>query len=72
MITDAGTLPLVKAALRDEVWWVRLRSALALMRFAAAGRTALLEAEAGDDPYARATAKLVLGLPAQALAEFAA
>jgi hypothetical protein len=32
----------------------------------------LLEAEAGDDPYARATAKLVLGLPAQALAEFAA
>ena len=72
MIADASTLPLVKAALRDEVWWVRLRAALALMRFAAAGRNALLEAEVGADPYAGATARMVLGLPAQALAEFAA
>ena len=62
----------MKAALRDDVWWVRLRAALALMRFAAVGRNALLEAEVGSDPYARATAKMVLGLPAQALAEFAA
>ena len=72
MISDVTTLPLVKAALRDDVWWVRLRAALALMRFAAVGRNALLEAEVGSDPYARATAKMVLGLPAQALAEFAA
>jgi len=71
MITDASTLPLVKAALQDNVWWVRLRAALALMRFAAPGRNALLEAEVGADPFARATAQLVLGLPAQALAEFA-
>ena len=72
MITDASTLPLLKAGLRDEVWWVRLRAALALMRFAAGGRNALLEAEVGADVNARAVAKLVLGLPAQALAEFAA
>lgn len=72
MIADATTLPLVKAALRDPEWWVRLRAALALMRYAAAGRNALLEAEVGGDAEARATAKLVLGLPAQALAEFAA
>ena len=72
MITDVSTLPLVKAALRDNEWWVRLRAALALMRFAGAGRNALLEAEVGPDPLARAMAQLVLGLPAQALAEFAA
>lgn len=71
MIADAATLPLVTAALQDNVWWVRLRAALALMRFAAAGRTALLEAEGGGNPFAGATAKLVLGLPPQALAEFA-
>jgi HEAT repeat protein len=72
MITDLTTVPLVKAGLRDTIWWVRLRAALALMRFAAAGRNALLEAEVGADTDARAIAKLVLGLPAQALAEFAA
>jgi len=72
MITDVTTLPLVKVGLRDTMWWVRLRAALALMRFAAAGRNALLEAEVGADAEARSTAKLVLGLPAQALAEFAA
>lgn len=71
MIADASTVPLVRAALRDAVWWVRLRAALALMRFAAPGRNALLEAEVGGDPDARDMAKLVLGLPAQALAEFA-
>ncbi len=72
MIADASTLPLVRTALRDAEWWVRLRAGLALMRFAGAGRNALLEAEVGGDTDARATAKLVLGLPPQALAEFAA
>jgi HEAT repeat protein len=72
MIADAGTLAAVKAALEDSIWWVRLRAALALMRFGAAGRTALLEAETGPQPFASAVAKLVLGLPTQALAEFAA
>ena len=71
MITDASTLALVKAALQDTVWWVRLRAALALMRFAAAGRNALLEAETGAKPFASDMAKMVLGLPPQALAEFA-
>ena len=72
MITDATTLPVVKAALQDNVWWVRLRAALALMRFAGPGRNALLEAEVGANPFAGATARMVLGLPPQALAEFAA
>ena len=72
MIADPTTLPFARTALRDPEWWVRLRAALALMRFAAQGRNMLLEEEVGPDPAARATAKLVLGLPAQALAEFAA
>ena len=72
MIADATTLALVRAGLRDAVWWVRLRAGLALMRFGAAGRNALLEVEVGADPEARNVAKLILGLPSQALAEFAA
>jgi len=72
MIADATTLPLVRKLVRDAVWWVRLRSGLALMRFGAAGRNALLETEVGADPDSRDVAKLILGLPAQALAEFAA
>jgi HEAT repeats len=71
MIADPTTLPLLQAALQDNVWWVRLRAALALMRFAGPGRNALLEAEVGANPFAVATAKMVLGLPPQALAEFA-
>ena len=71
MIAEAGTLPLVTAALQDTVWWVRLRAALALMRFAAPGRNALLAAETGPNPFASATAKMILGLAPQALAEFA-
>src|SRR6185503_15679931 len=59
MIADMGTMPAVKAA-------------LALMRFGTAGRNALLEAETGAQPLASAVARMVLGLPAQALAEFAA
>jgi HEAT repeat protein len=72
MIADATTLPVVRSALRDPIWWVRLRAALALMRMAAPGRNALLDAEIGADPDARDMARLVLGLPPQALAEFAA
>ncbi|HTI05736.1 MAG TPA: HEAT repeat domain-containing protein [Gemmatimonadales bacterium] len=72
MISDPSTLPLVKEALRDGVWWVRLRAALALMRFSGSGRNVLLEAEVGAEPFARAMAKMVLGLPPQALAEFSA
>ena len=72
MITDPTTLRLVRAALQDAIWWVRLRAALALTRFGTAGRNALLEAEVGADAGARDTARMILGLPAQALAEFAA
>jgi hypothetical protein len=51
---------------------VRLRTGLALTRFGAAGRNALLAAEVGADASARDMAHLVLGLSPQALAEFAA
>ncbi len=72
MIADPITLPPVRDALRDPEWWVRLRAALALTRFAAAGRNALLEHEVSADPAARDMARLVLGLSPQALAEYAA
>lgn len=72
MIADFGTVPLLTAALDDPEWWVRLRAALALMRFGSVGRSTLLAAETGSHPVASAVAKMVLGLPAQALAEFAA
>src|SRR5205807_1721758 len=63
---------LLLTALRDPDWWVRMRTGLALTRFGSAGRNALLAAEVGADPSARDMARLVLGLSAQALAEFAA
>ncbi len=72
MIGDPKTLRLVGEALRDAEWWVRLRAGLALARFGAAGRNALLAAEVGVDPQASDIARLVLGLSPQALAEFAA
>ena len=72
MIADQNTLPAVRDALRDPEWWVRLRAGLALIRFGAAGRNALLEAEVGAHAEARAMAGLILGLSSQALAEYAA
>lgn len=72
MIADATTLSLVRGLVRDSIWWVRLRAGLALMRFGATGRNALLEIEVGGDADARNVAKMILGLPAQALAEYAA
>jgi hypothetical protein len=72
MIADATTLPLLRTSVRDPVWWVRLRAGLALTRFGAAGRNALLETDVGADPDARRVAQLILGLSAQALAEFSA
>jgi HEAT repeat protein len=72
MLADPQTLPLLVAALRDAEGWVRLRAGLALTRLGPAGRNALLAADVGADPHARAVAHLVLGLSAQALGEFAA
>jgi len=72
MIADPATVPLVRDALRDAEWWVRLRAGLALTRFGAAGRNALLAAEVGADEASRDMARLVLGLSPQALAEYAA
>ncbi len=72
MITDPATLPALREALRDPEWWVRLRAGLALTRFGAAGRNALLEIEVAAHAEARDMARLVLGLSSQALAEYAA
>jgi HEAT repeats/PBS lyase HEAT-like repeat len=72
MIADPASLARVRAALRDAEWWVRLRAGLALTRFGAAGRNALLEAEVGARAEDRDMARLVLGLSSQALAEYAA
>ena len=72
MIADPSTLPALREALRDTEWWVRLRAALALTRFGAGGRNALLEAEVGPHAEARDMAGLVLGLSPQALSEYAA
>ena len=72
MIADPATLPLVRDALRDVEWWVRLRAGLALTRFGGAGRNVLLEAEVSAHAEARDMARLILGLSPQALAEYAA
>jgi HEAT repeat protein len=72
MIADPKTIPALRESLRDLEWWVRLRAGLALMRFGAPGRNALLEAEVGAHAEARAMAGLILGLSSQALAEYAA
>jgi HEAT repeat protein len=71
-IADPRTLPLVREALKDGESWVRLRAALALMRFGPEGRNVMLAAEVGAEPGARNVARLVLGLSPQALMEFAA
>lgn len=66
----ARVVPLFQAALRDSSWWVRLRAALALIRSGPEGQDALLAAEIGPDAFARDMARLVLGLPPAALAEY--
>ena len=71
MLADPASLAGLCAILRDPDWWVRLRGGLALTRFGAAGRNALLEADVGPDANARNMAHLVLGLSPQALAEYA-
>jgi HEAT repeat protein len=71
MLADPASLAGLRAILRDPDWWVRLRAGLALTRFGAAGRNALLEADVGADANARNMAHLVLGLSPQALAEYA-
>lgn len=72
LTADPTTFPAVRGALRDTEWWVRLRAGLALTRFGATGRNALLAAEIGADPGARDVARLVLGLSPAALAEYSA
>ncbi|HKW41819.1 MAG TPA: HEAT repeat domain-containing protein [Gemmatimonadales bacterium] len=72
VIADGATLPLVRDALWDPEWWVRLRAGLALTRFGGVGRNALLTAEVSAHDQSRDMARLVLGLTPQALAEYAA
>ena len=70
LAADPTTFPVVRRALRDSEWWVRLRAGLALTRFGATGRNALLAEEIGADPGARDVARLILGLSPEALAEY--
>ena len=67
---QAPAVPAFLQGLRDSSWWVRLRAALALMAAGPDGRNALLRAEVGADVFARDMARLVLGLPTAALAEY--
>lgn len=67
---QAATVPIFHQGLRDGSWWVRLRAALALIAGGPEGRNALLSAEVGADAFARDMARLVLGLPEAALAEY--
>ena len=71
LLANPLSVPPLRRALRDPEWWVRLRAALALTRFGASGRDALLQEERGADPGARSVTELVLGLSPQALAEYA-
>ena len=66
----AATVDLFQRGLQDASWWVRLRGALALARSGPVGRDVLLAAEIGPDAFARDMARLVLGLPPAALAEY--
>ena len=70
LTADPLTFPAVRKALRDPEWWVRLRAGLALTRFGAQGRNALLEEERGANPGARDVARLILGFSPAALAEY--
>ena len=72
MIADPSTLPVLRPLLQDVAWWVRLRAALALTRFGATGKAALVELQAQKATAARAVADLVLGLSPQAIAEYSA
>lgn len=67
---QAPVAALLREALRDPAWWVRLRAALALARAGPEGRNALLAAEIGADVFARDMARMVLGLSPEALAEY--
>ena len=67
---QAAAVPIFHQGLRDASWWVRLRAALALIASGPDGRNALLSAEVGADAFARDMARLVLGLPEAALAEY--
>jgi HEAT repeat protein len=71
-LADRASLTLLGAAVEDPEWWVRLRAALALTRLGPAGLDVLFQAERSAAAGARDMARLILGLPPQALAEFSA
>jgi HEAT repeat protein len=71
-IDDERTVRELARALTDANWWVRFRAGLALAVMGPLGRTALSDALANTDRYARDMAILVLGLSEASVAELSA
>ena len=68
---DQRLVPLLRGALADGAWWVRFRAALSLAQMGEPGRTALREAAAGPDRFARDMAAMVSGLSGGGVLELA-
>ncbi|MHB1514777.1 MAG: HEAT repeat domain-containing protein [Acidiferrobacteraceae bacterium] len=63
----ADAMPLVKRALRDENYYVRLNAGVTMMKFGASGFQALCEEAEGPDPFAREIAYYAMNaVPADA------
>jgi HEAT repeat protein len=71
-INDDRTVQELARALTDANWWVRFRAGLALAAMGPMGRSALADALANSDRYARDMAMLVTGLSEASVAELSA
>jgi hypothetical protein len=65
----SGSVPVLAPLLSDAVWTVRLQAAVSLAQTGERGRTALRNARAGQDRFAREMAAMVSGLSDGALLE---
>lgn len=61
-LRNARLVPVLRAAIADPAWWVRFRAALSLAQLDEPGRSALRDAAAGPDRFAREMASMVSGL----------
>jgi hypothetical protein len=65
----SGSVPALTPLLSDAVWNVRLQAAVSLAQTGERGRTALRDARAGKDRFAREMAAMISGLSDGALLE---